>query len=716
MRPLAYLVLVFFTVLASSNARAAVRWPDLSTPPPEVGGGKNDAAVIVGVERYATLPPISGASANAADWYSLLTVTRRTPKENVTLLRDGEATRERILQAAKTAAGQVGAGGMLWFVFIGHGVPSRDGLDGVLVGADAPSTVDGVNARGLLHGDLLAALSGGNARQRVMILDTSFNGKGPSGAPIVQGLRRLRMVKVPEPANEWAVLLAGRASQYAGQLPGLSRPAFSYLLLGALRGWADFDRSGQVQVSEAYGFAWRALEYTLQDRRQSPQVYGTGYWFVLSENLREPRPDISSTGSPPEEEELPEVAGAGTGAQVAPAAPTSEVRLAGAADLAPPQVSVTDAGSGNLQDVDLQVEQLLEGAQDAQESATATGEEKAAAWCKLAAVKRNNPYAPKAQEGCEAWRAYVKASRQREGSLEADWKKVSGYLALKRKSAQQKAAVLDSFLAAYRSQAADPRVKKAQAARASLGVASGPELGAESAAVGAKPELPFVAIRGGPFTFVCPENDVRCEGGEPKSRPVTVADFQLAKTEVTVAQYAACVAAGACIAPETGTTRCTWGKGKAFENHPVNCVDSRAAAAFCGWMGARLPTPDEWEFAAKGGQDRLYPWGNDDAKASHANFCEAGTGRCENSGTTKPVGSYPAGAAASGLLDMAGNVSELTSKTYPLPGGPESKDSRYGVVTMGGSWFHGRFSIQSQYSTGEGSRTRSDLIGFRCAR
>jgi formylglycine-generating enzyme required for sulfatase activity len=710
MRPLAYLLLVFCTVLSSSDARAAVSWPDLSTPLPAQGGGTTDAAVIVGIERYATLPPIPGASANAAEWYSLLTVSRRTPQEHVTLLRDGEATRERILQAAKTAAGQVGPSGRLWFVFIGHGVPSRDGLDGVLVGADAPSTAEGVDARGLLLGDLLATLSGSKTEKRVMILDTTFSGKGPTGAPIVQGLRRLRMVKVPEPAKEWAVLLAGRASQYAGQVPGLSRPAFSYLLHGALRGWADFDKDGQVKVSDAYAFVVRALDYTLLDRRQVPQVYGTGYWFVLAENLREPRPDITPAGEPPEEDELAELAGAGAGA------PTSELRLAGAADLAPPQVTVSDAGSGNLQDVDLQVEQLLEAAQDAQESATATGEEKAAAWCKLAAVKRNNPYAPKAQEGCDAWRAYMKTAKRRDGSLEADWKKVSGYLALKRKSPQQKAAVLDSFLAAYRSHAADPRVKKAQAARASLGVASGPELGADPAAAVAKPELPFVAIRGGPFTFVCPENDVRCPGNEPKSRKVTVADFQLAKTEVTVAQYAACVAAGACIAPETSTSRCTWGKGKAYEDHPVNCVDSRAAAAFCGWVGARLPTPEEWEFAAKGGQDRLYPWGNDDANESHANFCVAGTGKCERTGTTKPVGSYPAGAAASGLLDMAGNVSELTNQTYSLPAGPESRDSRYGVVTMGGSWYNSRFAIQPQYSSGEGARARSDMIGFRCAR
>ncbi len=120
-----------------------------------------------------------------------------------------------------------------------------------------------------------------------------------------------------------------------------------------------------------------------------------------------------------------------------------------------------------------------------------------------------------------------------------------------------------------------------------------------------------------------------------------VAAFQIDKTEVTVAEYGKCVAAGACTA--AGTTK--WCNGADKPDHPVNCIDYDQAEKYCSWAGKTLPTEPQWRLAAFGPTPRLHPWG--------------GT---EPASETCPAGARPAGASPVGALDMAGNVSEWLRK------------------------------------------------------
>jgi formylglycine-generating enzyme required for sulfatase activity len=111
-----------------------------------------------------------------------------------------------------------------------------------------------------------------------------------------------------------------------------------------------------------------------------------------------------------------------------------------------------------------------------------------------------------------------------------------------------------------------------------------------------------------------------------------------------------------------------------LSNHPVWTIPPEAADAYATWLAQRtgrafrLPTEAEWEYAASGGGQQEYPWG-DEFLADHANTVEAGPL------TTTPVGSYPAGRTGSGLEDMAGNVEEYTSSRYATyPGGAAVAD------------------------------------------
>src|ERR1022692_4075607 len=148
------MLLLSALMLGAPCARAQETWPDLSAAPKAVGGGEKDAAVIVGVENYAYVEHVPGAKQNANDWQAYLTGTLKVPADRVVLLLDNEADVEDIRSAAIDKAAQVEPGGTLWFVFIGHGAPSKDGKDGLLVGTDAQQRATSVYSRSLSRNEL----------------------------------------------------------------------------------------------------------------------------------------------------------------------------------------------------------------------------------------------------------------------------------------------------------------------------------------------------------------------------------------------------------------------------------------------------------------------------------------------------------------------------------------------------------------------------------
>ena len=117
-----------------------------------------------------------------------------------------------------------------------------------------------------------------------------------------------------------------------------------------------------------------------------------------------------------------------------------------------------------------------------------------------------------------------------------------------------------------------------------------------------------------------------------------------------------------------------------FDKHPVVQVSHKDAVAYAEWAGRRLPTEQEWEYAASGGQkDLLYPWGSQ-ISPMHANFSSDGT---------VPVMRYQANAF--GLYDMAGNVWEWSASWYTAYPGNLQENSNFGEkyrVVRGGAWMY----------------------------
>ena len=226
----------------------------------------------------------------------------------------------------------------------------------------------------------------------------------------------------------------------------------------------------------------------------------------------------------------------------------------------------------------------------------------------------------------------------------------------------------------------------------------------------------MVAVPAGRFLMGSPEGE-----GVFNERPqhsVALDAFWIDQTEVTNAQYRACVDAGACSPPTC------WSRAEiSGERQPVVCVDWQQASSYCAWAGVRLPSEAEWEKAARGTDGRKYPWGNDEATCDYAVFDDgSGAPGCGRGQAAWPAGSKPQGASPYGALDMAGNVWEWLADWYAPdyytrspegnPTGPETGRSR---VIRGGSWRFDRYFLRAAYRAGDTPVSRHIDLGFRCA-
>jgi formylglycine-generating enzyme required for sulfatase activity len=264
----------------------------------------------------------------------------------------------------------------------------------------------------------------------------------------------------------------------------------------------------------------------------------------------------------------------------------------------------------------------------------------------------------------------------------------------------------------------------------------------------------MVTVPGGKFTMG--SDDPTFKLWQP-AHVVSVDAFCIDVNEVTAGRYAACVKVGDCKRPldlpdypkSDGTSDadheknrrsyaelCNYGRADRRE-HPMNCASWKMADEFCKTAGGRLPTEAEWEYAARGSDGRLYPWGNEPADATRMNAAGTEFSRWEKAhgiapsprmydaddgfAGTAPVGSFEKGKTKFGAYDFVGNVWEWTNDWFETYKGDEQVNPKGAVAgerkVIRGGGFNGGYAqwVNPAFRYFQVATASVPAIGFRCA-
>lgn len=219
---------------------------------------------------------------------------------------------------------------------------------------------------------------------------------------------------------------------------------------------------------------------------------------------------------------------------------------------------------------------------------------------------------------------------------------------------------------------------------------------------------------------------------ESPAHEVTLRDFRIDRHEVTNAEFSSFVEAQ----PEwrkdnldsqehNGDYLADWSDGHypaAKGQYPVVFVTWAAAHSFCRWRQGRLPTEAEWEYVARSGDSRAYPWGDDVPSSDRANY------GASNIGGPVEVGQYPPNDF--GVHDLAGNVWEFLldawqpeyrdEKQYdPVAGGPiadqQVRSVRGRRVVRGASFGGSVVNLRTRWRDSHVVTNAIEFVGFRCS-
>ena len=230
--------------------------------------------------------------------------------------------------------------------------------------------------------------------------------------------------------------------------------------------------------------------------------------------------------------------------------------------------------------------------------------------------------------------------------------------------------------------------------------------------------LDMYLIPTGQFRMGCETPD-----GQQNEQPVTpviLSAFHMSRVPITNGMYEK-------YDPAHRNKRGAW----ADDTHPVIYVSSVEAEEFCKWLSQRenrkyrLPSEAEWEYAARGGETRLFPWGDRTVTGHLANFADVRTQFAwrdsnvdDGFAETAPVGSFPRGASPFGIEDLAGNVFEWCLDAFEPYKGRETVNPKATKITTkrvyrGGSWKSRISSLRCCARNSNLPTYQSNDVGFR---
>jgi formylglycine-generating enzyme required for sulfatase activity len=570
---------------------------------------------------------------------------------------------------------------LLLLYFSGHGVRNEVGH---LYLAANDTEINILAASGIPAEFVTQSMNNSRSQRQLLILDCCNSGAFAHGSKSASGVGKSMGIATAFEGSGFGrvVLTATDATQYAWEgdkvIGETQKSVFTHFLIEGLKGDADLDSDGRIDVDELYDYAYDQVVSRTPKQTPGKWSYKQQGDIILRENLK-PR-EVKPAPLPPELLEML-------------AHPNSGVRRAGLQEL----IGLLDGKHQGL--ARAAREKLLEIAEndDSLTLRRSVSDALKARGFVLEEVIAQSDFYPfqqgpvpdsietpkvehKAQKHALTTEGRVEVLREKPASVLLNWKSIVSRFNLR---------VLLGIGALL--------------VVVSLAVAAFPAPGVGSTKIG-KDRATLVYVPAGEFTMGSDS-----QSDEQPIHKVTLDAFWIDKTEVTNAMYAKCMDAGRCKLPSDTTHY----DDSNYANHPVVYVSWDQAIEYCAWAGRRLPTEAEWETAARGENASVYPWGNETPNNGLLNYNSA-------VGDTTEVGTYPDGASAYGALDMAGNVWEWVSslyQSYPYDAkdGREDLSSSDARVLRGGSLYDLDYLVRSAYHGRVDPGNASYNLGFRCA-
>lgn len=731
-----------------------LRWPALPVPGEGVEAPRDavsEAALVIDLSAYQHLPPRPGGEKNAAAWVHYFSEIRGLRPESIFTLKGPEAQPAEILAAVQSAGQMTDPGGAVWVIIIGYSVTPmvqtfpKVGSFLLTYGAPAVEPVRSGQALPLLA--MTKDLLDWSEAPVVLVLDAC----GPPGVefseamlggaePVLYGsswepsamhftprVGRTPAKIVTETSEgglrgiRGVVMTSGIGDRCLATLPGGNRPALSYLALGALQGWGDdgspdtkrsrpwlnrrfFAADGRVHGIEALDFL-ASITSAISDysRELPPRILGQSRRrLVLAGKGGASAPTIEALLGEPEDRGLV----GDSGGEASPSA--ASFRFAGGARIRrPPPIAGWKAQSAKVQ---ADLAPLLTRAEDPTTSPELLRE----SWCHLRA--KDPGVDALIDRECARWRRYLQRWRAFYPVLDSDHEVLLRLL--EREPRAVGVAAIRRFLRVYDQYPDHPRVVAvASAMRAHLSGESQDVL-RDRAEFGAS-----ARIDGGRYFRGCTDADSGCEEDEtPQLRGLS--SYRVDRQEVARRDYEHCLRAGACEVVDLSICYAWTGEGfkpgaalpPAFLRPlaPQVCVTWAQAQSYCEWLGKRLPTELEWEVAARGGDRRIYPWGDEEPDCASANYAECGRLPVDVDALTSREDVF-------GLQHMAGNVSEWVHDryrdTYRRTRARNPSGSLQGRLrgVRGGSFYDPPEVLRASYRYALTPEYGYATVGFRCA-
>lgn len=247
------ILLTLLPIFAVSRAALAYDPPALD-PEKASGRARKDAALVIAVEDYASIPDARLASADADAFTNFLTGNADVPVGNILRLDNPSAA--EIRSALVTLPGRVKKKGTVWLYFAGHGGITGDGGRIVFPTDVAPEFG---SVTGVALTDLMGAGATSKAARTVVVVDAGFGGLGRGGEELFPGNRFAVLAPVPVPKDDHTVLWTSTTNaESSAAYDAAGHSMFTYFVVGGLRGWADgamgSPADGRVSLGEAQAY------------------------------------------------------------------------------------------------------------------------------------------------------------------------------------------------------------------------------------------------------------------------------------------------------------------------------------------------------------------------------------------------------------------------------------------------------------------------------